>query len=227
MMADLDLDKLEAAARLVITTEEDFATAEGSEYGAMLKRLVLAKQGLLELKPERVLLSLITRIRQQDKALGIAHDDIMHDGDVVEELEARIRDLEGAEARGRVACPCKGQLTADEPQGGVCIRPTWESKREAAGLHPLIAVDYCMVPETLELWSQGVITGGVCCGHGRIQGVITVMDESSADKMRSLGYEELENPLEPESRMHFSPKTVVQEYHEPKLEQRAAEGGER
>jgi hypothetical protein len=51
------------------------------------------------------------------------------------------------------------------------------------------AVDPCLVDEILYLWSHEIHTMGCCCGHGKIEGSITVWREEDASKMIYLGYE--------------------------------------
>ncbi len=54
-------------------------------------------------------------------------------------------------------------------------------------------VDCCLVNEIKQLWENGVVTTGSCCGHGLIQGMINVT-ESSVDLMFKLGYELIDVP---------------------------------
>ncbi len=70
-----------------------------------------------------------------------------------------------------------------------------------------IQVDSCMVDEITYLWSKGVITIESCCGHNKRRGYIAV-DENSIELMESLGYEHYCNPLYPDAKEFFYPKTI-------------------
>lgn len=57
---------------------------------------------------------------------------------------------------------------------------------------PLGCIEWCVSPELLELWQQGIQTVCSCCGHGKDEeSYIRVRDEY-ADAMRALGYERYE-----------------------------------
>lgn len=49
-------------------------------------------------------------------------------------------------------------------------------------------IDICIVDEIRYLWSQGIVTYGSCCGHGRGRGMVNVGD-NDLDIMYKLGYE--------------------------------------
>lgn len=53
---------------------------------------------------------------------------------------------------------------------------------------------------------MGVKTIASCCGHKRVEGFIAVK-EDSIEIMKQLGYTIYINPLYPESKQWFKPKT--------------------
>jgi len=57
------------------------------------------------------------------------------------------------------------------------------------------------------LWKHGVVTGGSCCGHGKLFPMINVEDES-IEKMEELGYDHDTNGNEEQNRFTFIPKSV-------------------
>lgn len=64
---------------------------------------------------------------------------------------------------------------------------SYKSVRKAAGLSNFISVDKCCIPELVELWSNGIITYGCCCSHGKLKGMINIR-EGDFEKALALGY---------------------------------------
>lgn len=64
----------------------------------------------------------------------------------------------------------------------------YKESRVKAGLSPFISVDKCCVPDLVELWHNGVITLGCCCGHKKSKGFINV-DPDDFGLALSLGFE--------------------------------------
>jgi len=51
-----------------------------------------------------------------------------------------------------------------------------------------VFIDKCLLSEIIELWKMGVITGGNCCGHGKLEPTICIMGDESIKIMKKLGY---------------------------------------
>jgi hypothetical protein len=64
----------------------------------------------------------------------------------------------------------------------------YKNNRIAAGLSGQVSIDKCIVGKIKELWSQGIITHGCCCGHhGILPRMVNVADES-IQKMIDMDY---------------------------------------
>jgi hypothetical protein len=68
----------------------------------------------------------------------------------------------------------------------VVAAPGWSTKN-------FISLDKCIAKEVQWLWSQGVQTGGSCCGHGKLAPTICPCDFGSAVVMLALGYRVMPN----------------------------------
>lgn len=68
-----------------------------------------------------------------------------------------------------------------------------------------IQVDECLKEEIEFLLNENITTISSCCGHGKTQGYIAVID-SDIDKMKELGYKKHINPNYPSSNNFFIPK---------------------
>ncbi len=55
-----------------------------------------------------------------------------------------------------------------------------------------ISIDKCIVEKIKDLWKQGIMTYGSCCGHFEKQGMVNVSEKDSR-KMLKLGYKKYEN----------------------------------
>ena len=53
----------------------------------------------------------------------------------------------------------------------------------------VISVDSCLVCELKNLWSYGIHTVASCCGHNKVDGIISV-EEQDVQKMKKLGYKQ-------------------------------------
>lgn len=51
-----------------------------------------------------------------------------------------------------------------------------------------VVVDSCLADEIEQLWANGIVTTGCCCGHGKGLGFINVRSDC-IDKMIELGYQ--------------------------------------
>lgn len=51
-----------------------------------------------------------------------------------------------------------------------------------------ICIDLCILPEVQLLWKAGIRTTGSCCGHGKITGTITTVDDDWP-AMDAMGYQ--------------------------------------
>lgn len=71
-----------------------------------------------------------------------------------------------------------------------------------------VCIDKCLLPEILRLWEAGIKTTGCCCGHGKSEPFINVI-EDDIQKMKDLGYQVQYNPFRPETEDTFYPKTVL------------------
>lgn len=69
-------------------------------------------------------------------------------------------------------------------------------------------VDECIAAEILYLWGCGVKTIECCCGHGEENGYIAVTQDS-IKKMIELNYKSIINPIYPNAKEFFKPKTNV------------------
>lgn len=68
-----------------------------------------------------------------------------------------------------------------------------------------VCVDACLVDEITELWAEGVVTEGCCCGHRQYHFLAHIaVDGQSAQRMRDLGYVE-----SPYRAGFFIPKTSI------------------
>lgn len=54
-------------------------------------------------------------------------------------------------------------------------------------VRPTLCIDTCILPEIKDLWSNGIITLGCCCGHNKQDGLVGVA-ERCIEAMRGLGY---------------------------------------
>lgn len=72
-----------------------------------------------------------------------------------------------------------------------------------------VSVDPCLAAEIYELWNNGVVTGGCCCGHniGAYDAYILV-HENSIERTLELGYEQMECDIIPGRKNKFRPYTV-------------------
>ena len=102
-------------------------------------------------------------------------------------------------------CSCKNIDIGTYDNQVELTPPSWSSKK-------VICVDACLESEIKYLWSKGVITGGCCCGHNKINGCIDVYEES-VQLMKDLGYEVQFNPSYPDNEWSFYPKTVGRVYN--------------
>ena len=71
-----------------------------------------------------------------------------------------------------------------------------------------ITMDACLKEEIIFLWNIGIKTGGCCCGHNVLNGMINVLDDSDIEKMKKLGYEVQYNPHAPNYEYTFYPKSI-------------------
>jgi hypothetical protein len=62
--------------------------------------------------------------------------------------------------------------------------PVWNDNQKR-----VTYIDYCIIPEIINLWREGVVTIESCCGHNKRIGYIAV-DDYSIHKMIELGYTE-------------------------------------
>lgn len=63
----------------------------------------------------------------------------------------------------------------------------YRTARIKAGFSSKICIDPCIYNEIDELWNNGIITLGSCCGHNKTESFVNV-DDSCIDKMIGLGY---------------------------------------
>lgn len=59
----------------------------------------------------------------------------------------------------------------------------------ADGYKEEVGIDGCLEEEIKELWNNGVVTTGCCCGHGMELGFIQVRTKEDVEKMEQLGYQ--------------------------------------
>ena len=67
--------------------------------------------------------------------------------------------------------------------------------------------DFCLEAELFDLWKQGIITVGSCCGHGQKHGFIQVIGGESVKKMHELGYKQIPVDKHGYGKNCFLPKT--------------------
>ena len=65
-----------------------------------------------------------------------------------------------------------------------------------------MGIDRCIAKEVAKLWNKGIKTTGCCCGHGKTEAYIGVVDED-IQKMKDMGYEVQYNFLAPDSEDSF------------------------
>ncbi len=64
--------------------------------------------------------------------------------------------------------------------------------RRSAGLSETICIDRCILDEMTQLWAEGVITYGSCCGHNRLPPTVSV-GYPFINYMIINGYEQFKN----------------------------------
>jgi len=64
---------------------------------------------------------------------------------------------------------------------------SYRESRLKAGLSSEVSIDPCIFEEIKELWSEGIITHGSCCGHNKFESMVNV-DESNSQQMIDMGY---------------------------------------
>lgn len=65
-------------------------------------------------------------------------------------------------------------------------------------------LDRCVAEEVMQLWILGIKTTGCCCGHGKDNSYIGVVDED-IEKMRIMGYKNRHNKCRPNDKDSFIP----------------------
>lgn len=72
-----------------------------------------------------------------------------------------------------------------------------------------IGIDSCIAKEIQELWKQGIVTTGCCCGHNNsnLFSYIGVKKEFII-KMKELNYKTRYNPMRPDDEDSFIPKSI-------------------
>lgn len=83
---------------------------------------------------------------------------------------------------------------------------SYEAARAAEGLPETICIDTCILEEIRSLWSEGVVTYGSCCGHGKLGSMVNV-SEGSVHIMERLGYDVWHSSLWPTPEDTFALKT--------------------
>ena len=68
----------------------------------------------------------------------------------------------------------------------------------------VVCIDACLVSEIWDLWRDGIITNGCCCGHNKTFAYIGVNDEF-INTMLGKGYEQIEG-----RNNEFVPKSLTQ-----------------
>ena len=70
--------------------------------------------------------------------------------------------------------------------------------------HRLIGIDHCIALEVWNLWKQGILTTGCCCGHNINEGFIGV-NSRYIIKMKKMGYRVRPNTSRPGAQDSFYP----------------------
>lgn len=96
-------------------------------------------------------------------------------------------------------CNCNKETHIGNYGNQTTILPHWSNR--------FICVDTCLLPELCDLWSQGVITTGCCCGHGTAYAYIGVKEEF-IPLMKELGYKVFPNQYDSTREDSFYPKTI-------------------
>lgn len=73
-----------------------------------------------------------------------------------------------------------------------------------------VCIDVCLMSEVFNLWREGIITTGCCCGHNKDASAYIGVKDEFIQQMKDMGYQVHPNPCRPGDEDFFYPKTLTE-----------------
>jgi hypothetical protein len=107
-----------------------------------------------------------------------------------------------------MGCNCKN-IKIGSYENQIVLTMPKKLVKERNVTRPIHGIDTCLSEEIKNLWNEGILTTGCCCGHN-IKGVIPYIGVEFEDipKMKKLGYKVKFNNLRPNDEDSFIPKSI-------------------